>query len=100
MTKVFAAIFFVLLGMGLPIWLVLGVSAGTMFAVEGKPLVGIAQKMLDELNSTTLLAVPFFVMAASFMQRGGIAKALVDVAAAWVEVCLAVLNASEMLYVD
>lgn len=84
MTKIFAAIFFVLLGMGLPIWLVLGVSAGTMFAVEGKPLVGIAQKMLDELNSTTLLAVPFFVMAASFMQRGGIAKALVDVAAAWV----------------
>jgi C4-dicarboxylate transporter DctM subunit len=84
MTKLFAAIFFVLLGMGLPIWLVLGVSAGTMFAVEGKPLVGIAQKMLDELNSTTLLAVPFFVMAASFMQRGGIAKALVDVAASWV----------------
>lgn len=84
MTKIFAAVFFVLLGMGLPIWLVLGVSAGTMFAVEGQPLVGIAQKMLDELNSTTLLAVPFFVMAASFMQRGGIAKALVDVAAAWV----------------
>ncbi len=84
MTKIFAAIFFILLGMGLPIWLVLGVSAGTMFAVDGKPLVGIAQKMLDELNSTTLLAVPFFVMAASFMQRGGIAKALVDVAAAWV----------------
>ncbi|MDI1286740.1 MAG: TRAP transporter large permease [Reyranella sp.] len=84
MIKLFAVIFFVLLGMGLPIWLVLGVSAGTMFSVEGKPLVGIAQKMLDELNSTTLLAVPFFVMAASFMQRGGIAKALIDVAAAWV----------------
>ncbi|MGD9884871.1 MAG: TRAP transporter large permease, partial [Reyranella sp.] len=84
MTKLFAVVFFVLLGMGLPIWLVLGVSAGSMFAIEGKPLVGIAQKMLDELNSTTLLAVPFFVMAASFMQRGGIAKALVDVAAAWV----------------
>jgi C4-dicarboxylate transporter DctM subunit len=84
MTKLFAAIFFVLLGMGLPIWVVLGVSAGTMFAIEGKPLVGIAQKMLDELNSTTLLAVPFFVMAASFMQRGGIAKSLVDLAAAWV----------------
>jgi C4-dicarboxylate transporter DctM subunit len=84
MSKLFAAVFFVLLGMGLPIWLVLGVSAGAMFAIDGRPLVGIAQKMLDELNSTTLLAVPFFVMAASFMQRGGIAKALVDVAAAWV----------------
>ena len=33
MVKIFALIFFILLGMGLPIWLVLGVSAGTMFAV-------------------------------------------------------------------
>ena len=56
MTKVFAAIFFVLLGMGLPIWLVLGVPAGTMFAVEGKPLVGIAQKMLDELGGLRYVA--------------------------------------------
>ena len=63
MTKLFAAIFFVLLVMGLPIWLVLGVSAGTMFGIEGKPL-SFAQKILDELNSTTLLAVPFFVIAA------------------------------------
>ncbi|MCW5744657.1 MAG: TRAP transporter large permease [Alphaproteobacteria bacterium] len=84
MVKFLVLLFFVLLGMGLPIFLVLGASAGIMFAAEGKPLVGIAQKMLDELNSTTLLAVPFFVMAASFMQRGGIARALVDVAAAWV----------------
>jgi C4-dicarboxylate transporter DctM subunit len=84
MTKWLVLLFFVLLGMGLPIFLVLGASAGILFAAEGKPLVGIAQKMLDEMNSTTLLAVPFFVMAASFMQRGGIAKALVDMAAAWV----------------
>ena len=82
--KLFGLLFFVLLGMGLPIFLVLGGSAGLMFGVSGQPLVGIAQKMLDEMNSTTLLAVPFFVMAAAFMQHGGIAKALVDVAAAWV----------------
>ncbi len=84
MARLLVLLFFVLLGMGLPIYLVLGTTAGVMFAAEGKPLVGIAQKMLDEMNSTTLLAVPFFVMAASFMQRGGIARALVDVAAAWV----------------
>ena len=82
--KLFGLLFFVLLGMGLPIFLVLGGSAGLMFGVSGQPLVGIAQKMLDEMNSTTLLAVPFFVMAAAFMQHGGIAKALVDIAAAWV----------------
>lgn len=79
----FAVIFFVLLAAGAPIYLVLGTSAGIMFFASGQPLVGIAQKILDELNSTILLALPFFVMAATFMQRGGIAKALVDVAAAW-----------------
>jgi C4-dicarboxylate transporter DctM subunit len=82
--KLFATLFFVLLGMGLPIYLVLGTTAGLMFTLSGQPLVGIAQKMLDELNSTLLLAIPFFVMAASFMQRGGVAKALIDVAAAWI----------------
>lgn len=82
--KAFVGVFFVLLAMGLPIYLVLGASAGIMFAVSGQPLVGVAQKMLDELNNTLLLAVPFFVMAASFMQRGGVAKALIDLAAAWV----------------
>ncbi len=82
-TQVFVLVFFVLLGLGMPIYLVLGTTAGTLFLVSGQPLMGVAQKILDELNSPLLLAVPFFVMAASFMQRGGIAKALIDFAAAW-----------------
>jgi C4-dicarboxylate transporter DctM subunit len=81
--KFFIIIFFALLAMGMPIYLVLGTTAGVLFAASGQPLIGVAQKMLDELNNTLLLAVPFFVMAASFMQRGGVAKALIDVAAAW-----------------
>ena len=40
--------------------------------------------MIDELNSTTLLAVPYFVIAAVFMERGGIAKALIDASIAWI----------------
>jgi C4-dicarboxylate transporter DctM subunit len=82
-TQAFLIIFFVLLGLGMPIYLVLGTTAGTLFLVSGQPLVGVAQKILDELNSTLLLAIPFFVMAAVFMQKGGIAKALIDFAAAW-----------------
>jgi len=76
-------VFLVLLAAGLPIFLVLGISAGVLTAAEGRPLVGIAQKILDELNSPTLVAVPFFVMAANFMLRGGISKALIDVSNAW-----------------
>lgn len=76
-------IFFVLLAAGLPIFVVLGVSAGILTAADGRPLIGIAQKILDELNSPTLVSVPFFVMAANFMLRGGISQALVDFSGAW-----------------
>ena len=71
-TQVFLVIFFVLLALGMPIYLVLGTTAGSLFLISGQPLMGVAQKILDELNSTLLLAVPFFVMAAVFMQKGGI----------------------------
>src|SRR5712671_4542669 len=75
--------FFGLLAAGMPIFLVLGTCAAILFGVSGQPLIGVAQKILDELNSSTLMALPLFVMAAAFMRRGGVAKALVDLAAAW-----------------
>ena len=49
-----------------------------LFFVSGQPLVGVAQLVIDELNSPTLMALPLFVMAAAFMRLGGVAKALVD----------------------
>ena len=39
--------------------------------------------MIDQLNSTTLMSLPLFVMAAAFMRRGGVAQALVDLSTAW-----------------
>ncbi|MDT7950051.1 MAG: TRAP transporter large permease [Acetobacteraceae bacterium] len=80
---VFLVVFFGLLSAGMPIFLVLGVSAAGLFAATGQPLISIAQKIVDELNSSTLMALPLFVMAAAFMRRGGVAKALVDVATGW-----------------
>lgn len=78
-----AVVFFIFLALGMPIYLALGTTAASLFVASGQPLMAVAQKMLDELNSPLLLAVPFFVMAAAFMQRGGIAQALVNFAAAW-----------------
>lgn len=78
------SIFFALLAMGMPIFLVLGVLSLILFSYGGDPLIGFSQLFIDHLNSETLIAIPFFVMAATFMQRGGIAKALVDFAYAWV----------------
>src|SRR5437764_1131000 len=79
----FLLMFFSLLAAGMPIFLVLGVSASILFFVSDQPLIGVAQKIIDELNSATLMALPLFVMAAAFMRRGGVAKALVDLASAW-----------------
>jgi len=66
-------LFGALLVFGVPIWLVMGATSMLVFVSEGQPLVPMAQKIVDELNSTTLLAVPYFVAAAVFMERGNVA---------------------------
>lgn len=83
MSNVLLGLFFVFLASGMPIFLVLGMTAIVLFWVDGQPLVSIAQKIVDQFNSDTLMSVPFFVIAATFMQRGGVAGALVDFAGAW-----------------
>jgi len=79
----FLVLFFGLLAAGMPIFLVLGACAAVLYVVSGQPIIGLAQNMIDQLNSTTLMSLPLFVMAAAFMRRGGVAQALVDLAAAW-----------------
>jgi C4-dicarboxylate transporter DctM subunit len=79
----FLTLFVGLLVAGMPVFLVLGLCAGAMFMMSGQPLVGLAQLVVNELNSPTLMALPLFVMAAAFMRFGGVADALVDLAAAW-----------------
>ncbi len=82
-TVVFFAGFFGLLASGLPIFLVLGICAAVLFALSSQPLVGTAQLIVDNLNSPTLMSLPLFVMAATFMRVGGVAQALVNLAIAW-----------------
>ena len=83
LTLLFLLLFFGLLAAGMPIFLVLGMCAGILYIATGQPLVGAAQMVINKLNSTTLMALPLFVMAAAFMRSGGVAKALVAVATAW-----------------
>ncbi len=82
-TFLFLLLFFGLLASGMPIFLVLGACAAVLFVTTGEPLIGVAQVVIDALNSSTLMSLPLFVMAAAFMRQGGVAKALVDVSAAW-----------------
>jgi C4-dicarboxylate transporter DctM subunit len=82
-TVLFLVMFFALLAAGMPIFLVLGACAAVLYGVSGQPMIGVAQVIIDHLNSSTLMSLPLFVMAAAFMRQGGVARALVDVSAAW-----------------
>src|SRR6201992_1339775 len=79
----FFVMFFGLLASGMPIFLVLGACAAVLFFFSDQPLIGMTQVVIDSLNSTTLMSLPLFVMAAAFMRQGGVAKALVDLCSAW-----------------
>ncbi|MFV0298437.1 MAG: TRAP transporter large permease [Hyphomicrobiaceae bacterium] len=85
MTSILAiGLLFVFLMIGLPIYLSLGFLALLLFWEDGTPLISFPQLIVDHLNSETLIASPLFVIAATFMQRGGVASALIECAQAWV----------------
>jgi C4-dicarboxylate transporter DctM subunit len=68
-TLLFLLMFFGLLCAGMPIFLVLGLCAAVLFGSSGHPLVAIAQKIADEMNSSTLMALPLFVMGGAAWPR-------------------------------
>jgi C4-dicarboxylate transporter DctM subunit len=76
---VFAALI-LLLGLGFPIFVALGGLSMGLLLEHGTPPVVIAQLLVSKLNSGTIVAIPFFVMAAQLMERGGIARALIEFA--------------------
>jgi C4-dicarboxylate transporter, DctM subunit len=73
----------VLLFIGLPIFAALGGLSLALLVLGNTPGITVAQVAIDKLNGETILAVPFFVIAAQFMERGGVAKALIDMAETW-----------------
>jgi len=75
--------FVVLLALRVPIAFCIGLA--TMFTMAmsiktGPAFTTIAQRMSTGLDSFALLAIPFFVLSGQFMNRGGIARRLIDFA--------------------
>jgi C4-dicarboxylate transporter DctM subunit len=73
-----------MLVLGVPIFVALGVVSISMLFLEGRPLFDAALTAISGLNSSAFVAVLFFVIAAKFMESGGIARVLIDAAEAWV----------------
>ncbi len=72
--------FGVLLVLGVPIAFGLGIASLVTVLLLGIPPLIVAQRMANGVNSTPLLAIPFFIMAGQLMAEGGIAARLVDFA--------------------
>jgi len=85
MTITFVAVFIILLLSGLPIAFVLGISTLCMLLLfSSTPLIMIPDVMYNALNSFTLMAIPFFVIGAQFMLKGGTSKYLIRAANCYV----------------
>src|SRR5690625_2261668 len=68
-----------------PIAFALGIaSTVTLLIVHDVSLIVIPQRMFTGTDSFTLIAIPFFILAGSIMERGGISEKLIDFAYALV----------------
>lgn len=75
--------FFFLLAIGVPVAFSIGISTilTLLVSVDFTPATTtIAQRIGTGLDSFTLLAIPFFILAGQLMNRGGIAERLIDFA--------------------
>src|SRR5690625_2329720 len=82
-TLILVLSFVILLGLGVPIAWTLGISGlvTLLLSVESLSAVTtIAQQMATGLDSFTMLAIPFFILAGEVMNRGGIARRLINFA--------------------
>jgi len=64
--------FFVLLFVGVPIAFSLGISSVAAIFVSGYPIGLVAQRIFTSMDSNALMAIPFFILAGSIMETGGI----------------------------
>lgn len=90
--------FIVLLVIGVPVAFSIGIAAVLTMFVGIAPMATfttLAQRMATSLDSFPLLAIPFFVFAGQLMNRGGIAKRLINLAklmVGWIPGGLAFVN--------
>lgn len=77
-------ILLVLFVLSVPIAASLGLSSILTLQISGQPLIIFAQKVFESLDKFSLMAVPFFILAGSLMQSGGIARRLMNLANALV----------------
>lgn len=70
----------VMLVIGVPISVSLGAATMLSMVTYDVPLAVVGQRMFTALDSVSIMAIPFFVLAGNLMTQGGISRRLVDFA--------------------
>lgn len=71
-------LFAVLLILRIPITFTLAISSIITAFYLDIPLLAIVQRMIQGVNSFSLLAIPFFILAGEIMSQGGISRRLIE----------------------
>lgn len=78
-------IFIILVLLGVPVSFTLGVAAVVVLTVfGGYPLQVVVQRMFTAVDSFSLMAIPFFMLAGSLMDSGGITRRIINFASSLV----------------
>lgn len=72
--------FIITLFMGIPVAFSVGIAAFVAILFTNVPIFVIFQRMFGGVDSFTLLAIPFFIFMGNVMEKGGIARRIVDFA--------------------
>ncbi|MBN2286864.1 MAG: TRAP transporter large permease [Tissierellales bacterium] len=80
MTMVLFLSFFVLLLVGVPVAISIGLSSIVVLFTNGMPLILIIQRMFAGTDTFPLVAVPFFILAGDLLAKGKVSEKLVDFA--------------------
>lgn len=75
---IFFIVLFVCLFLSIPVALSLALPSMIVLFQQGTPFSIVGQKLFGSLDSTALLAIPFFILAGNMMSTGGISKRLVN----------------------
>ncbi|QDL93939.1 TRAP transporter large permease (plasmid) [Paroceanicella profunda] len=78
MTLMLLGLFGLLMVMGAPVAVCLGLSAAATILAFGQPVAVMAQRLQNALDSGPLLAVPLFIFAASLLNATGVTTHLFD----------------------
>ncbi|MBY6118264.1 MULTISPECIES: TRAP transporter large permease [Mameliella] len=78
MSLILVALFLALLAVGVPIAVCLGLSSAVVIVMQGLPVAVLSQRSLNALDSSPLLAVPLFILAANLLNATGVTTHLFD----------------------